>query len=357
MTAGLEGTFYLGSDGDLGHLRDKKVAVVGYGNLGRSVALNLRDSGVSTVVGSRQDDSADLARADGFAVLPIDEAVAAADVVWFLLPDEVLPEVLARQPAAAWRPGALACFSSGYVLSFGLIDIAELPVDVVLLAPRMVGAEVRRCYLDQHPFFAYIGVEREVSGAASLVLLALCRAAGGDKIRLLAMPAREEARLDLYIEQSVGPILGMAVLTAFEVGLDAGLPAEALAAELYASGEMARTWQAFADDGFFRAVELHGGTARYGGYLRSGDVDVAGMRRRFVKILEEISDGTFARWFQAEEAAGWPTFRAIDAFAGDDNALTLAERRLADAFAGPDHPVVRDISPAAHWDGQAAAAS
>jgi ketol-acid reductoisomerase len=350
VTAGLDRSFYRGADGDLRQLAGLAVAVVGYGNLGRSVALNLRDSGLAVCVGSRQDDSADAARREGFRVMPIAEAVRTADVVWFLLPDEVLPAVLVSE-AAEWKEGSLACFSSGYALAFGLADLSALPIDVVVVAPRMVGAEVRACYLDRTPFMAYAGVEQDRSGAAAQRTLALGRAFGGERLRILAMSARDEARLDLFVEQSLGPVLGMAVLAAFDVGVEAGLLPEALAAELYGSGEMARTWQAFADEGFFRAVGLHGHTARFGGFVRSGDVDTAGMRQRFARILAEIGDGTFARQFQEELAAGSPTLAAIEAFVDPDNPLSRAEDRLARAFGGEQEPV-RLVPP---FDGRAAA--
>src|SRR5262245_44430990 len=104
---------YRAEDVPPGALAGEAVAVLGYGNLGRAVALNLRDSGVKVRIGNRPDEYADTARADGFEVVPL--AVASADdVVWVLLPDEVIPEVFRRDVSPALRTGAAVAFSSGY---------------------------------------------------------------------------------------------------------------------------------------------------------------------------------------------------------------------------------------------------
>src|SRR5262249_47149777 len=118
-------------------LAGDSVAVLGYGNLGRTAALNLRDSGVKVNVGNQEDEYADHARADGFEVVPIAMG-AAADVVFVLLPDEVIPAVFEREIAPALRPGAAIAFGSGYSLAFDLIhppDRAEL----LRVAPPIAG--------------------------------------------------------------------------------------------------------------------------------------------------------------------------------------------------------------------------
>jgi ketol-acid reductoisomerase len=123
-----------------------------------------------------------------------------------------------------------------------------------MITPRMLGEEVRRAHLAGVGFFSYVSVERDASGEAERVLLALADAVGSLRRGALTLPARQEALLDLFVEQTFGVYLGLALQAAFQVGTEAGLPAEAMALELYMSGEMSRTLAAFAEDGFFRGV-------------------------------------------------------------------------------------------------------
>ncbi len=112
--------FYREADADPDALSGQTVTVVGYGNLGRSMALNLRDSGLAVSVGNADDSYRPTALADGFAVAGIAEAVATADVVFVLIPDEVIPEVFGEQIGPSLRPGTCVCFASGYVLALCL---------------------------------------------------------------------------------------------------------------------------------------------------------------------------------------------------------------------------------------------
>src|SRR5262245_19033073 len=145
------------ADADLGALAGEAVAIVGYGNLGRSAALNLRDSGVKVCVGNRADPYADQARAEGFDVMSVG-AAATSDVVFVLLPDEVILEVFARDVAPALRPGSAVAFGSGYGLTFGLVRPPDT-IDVLLAAPRMSGRAIRTRYLAGEGFCTCIGVE------------------------------------------------------------------------------------------------------------------------------------------------------------------------------------------------------
>ena len=141
---------YRAGDVPPGALDGEAVAVLGYGNLGRSAALNLRDSGVKVRIGNRDDQYADHARADGFELVPLATA-AGDDIVFVLLPDEVIPEVFRREVAPQLRPGSAVAFGSGYSLAFGLVQPPET-VDVLLVAPRMAGAATRTRYLAGQDF-------------------------------------------------------------------------------------------------------------------------------------------------------------------------------------------------------------
>jgi ketol-acid reductoisomerase len=315
---------YTEQDGDLDALAGQRVAVVGYGNLGRPAALNLRDAGVDVVVGSRQGPAAELAVEDRFAVFDIDTAIATGDVIWLTLPDEVVPEVLAPTAPTRPAPGSLCCFSSGYGLANQLVKVPD-DVDAVMLAPRMVGSRIRATVEQGGGFHAFVSVEQDATSTAKARLLALAKAVGALRAGCFELPAATEAALDLFVEQTVGPQLGAAVLSAFEVGTAHGLPPEAVALELYLSGEMAATWQGFATNGFFAGVRLHGHASAFGGFIRLATMDLEAMKATFAATLDEITDGTFARRFQEELAAGSPTAELIEAMVGGDDPLTRAE--------------------------------
>lgn len=323
-------TVYGTGDEDPSTLDGRTVAVIGYGNLGAAMAHNLRDSDVSVRVGNRDDEYRERAVGDGFDVATI-EAASGADVVYVLIPDEEIPDVFAAAIAPGLRPGTAVCFASGYVLAFDLIA-PPASVDVLLLAPRMLGEEVRRTYQEGTGYYAYGSVERDASGSAGAVLLALAGAAGALRRGMIELSAADEALIDLLVEQTVGPVLGAAMITAFYAGVDAGLPPEALVLEMYMSGEMSRTFATFAAQGFYRSATWHGLAAQYGGYLRFGDVDVDEMDRAFRAIIEDIRAGGFAATLQAERNAGYPTLEAIRAMTAGDDPLTRAEDRLRAAL-------------------------
>jgi ketol-acid reductoisomerase len=315
-----------------GALAGEVVAVLGYGNLGRTAALNLRDSGVKTVIGNREDDYAPRARADGFEVLG-PAAAATADVVFVLLPDEVMPDVFAADVAPALRPGSAVAFASGYGLAFGLVRPPET-VDVLLVAPRMGGAAARARYLAGEGFWACVGVEADRSGRARHRMLGLAEALGVLRAGAIEMRAADEATLDLFVEQTVGPLLGAALLAAFEVGVQAGLPPEALVLEMYMSGEMETVFRSFREAGFFRASEEHGSTAVFGGLLRTLDLDREAMAARFHDVLHDIRGGGFARRFQDDARSGSPVLDLALAMMRGPSSLAMAEDRLRRLAAG-----------------------
>jgi ketol-acid reductoisomerase len=323
--------FHREGDADPGALAGQAVAVLGYGNLGRSMALNLRDSGLAVTVGNADDGYRVTAGDDGFQVADIGTAAAGADVVLLLLPDEVIPGCFRAEVAPNLRRGAAVCFASGYALAYGLVE-PPAGVDVLLLAPRMLGAEVRRTFLEGRGYLSYVSVEQDASGTARARLLALALAAGSLRRGALELDAVEEALLDLFVEQSVGAYLGTALQLAFQVGVEAGLPPEALVLELYMSGELARTLEAFAEVGFMRSVGAHGLTAAYGGFLRTLAIDRAAMERQFRDTLEDVRGGAFAARLQAEQADGHPTMAVIRQLIAGDDPMSAAEGRVRAAL-------------------------
>jgi ketol-acid reductoisomerase len=179
-------------------LEGERVAVLGYGHLGRAFALNLRDSGVSPlVIGNIEDEYAVRARAEGFTVMSIGEAVASSSVVFILLPDEVIPEAFASSVASHAAAGSAVVFASGYALAYGLIEPPPA-IDVLLLAPRMGGEIARQRYLEGRGFFAYVSVEHNASGKALTRLLGIAEAAGILRGGALQLSARIEADLSFH---------------------------------------------------------------------------------------------------------------------------------------------------------------
>jgi ketol-acid reductoisomerase len=309
-----------------GALAGHTIAVLGYGNLGRSAALNLRDSGLPVCVGNREDDYAARARLDGFEVVPLAEA-SVADIVYVLLPDEVIPSVFDQAIGPALRPGSAVAFASGYCLAF---DLVRPPggVDVLLLAPRMGGDAARTRYLGGEGFWAGVGVESDHSGRARERLLGLADALGILRAGAIEMTAATEATLDLFVEQTVGVLVGAAILAAFEVGSSAGLPAEALVLEMYMSGEMESVFRAFRETGFLRSSENHGPTALFGGMVRTLDLDREAILASFQKILGDLQSGGFARRLQDEAGADYPVLRLAREMIRGTTPLTQAEERL-----------------------------
>ena len=326
---------YRAADAPPGALAGEAVAVLGYGHLGRTAALNLRDSGAKVRIGNRDDEYAEQARADGFEVVPI-VAAAGDDVVYVLLPDEVIPTLFDSHIAPALRPGSAIAFGSGYSLAFGLIH-PPATIDVLLVAPRMAGNTARARYLEGQGFWACVGVEADRSGRAQQRLLGLADALGVLRAGAVQMTAKMEATLDLFVEQSVGAVLGMAIMMAFEVARDAGVPAEALVLEMYMSGEMEAVFQSFRETGFFRASEDHGPTAVFGGLTRSLEMDREAMAEGFRKVFDDIKSGGFAQRFQEEARNGYPMLEFARAMMHGGSPITEAEDRIR-RLASPDAP-------------------
>ena len=326
---------YRAADAPPGALAGEAVAVLGYGHLGRTAALNLRDSGAKVRIGNREDEYAEQARAEGFEVVAIPTA-AADDVVYVLLPDEVIPTLFDATIVPVLRPGSAIAFGSGYSLAFGLIH-PPAGIDVLLVAPRMAGNSARTRYLEGHGFWACLGVEADATGRAQQRMLGLADGLGVLRAGAVQMSAKMEATLDLFVEQTVGAVLGMAIMMAFEVARDGGLPGEALVLEMYMSGEMEAVFQAFRESGFFRASEDHGPTAVFGGITRSLEMDRDEMAERFRRVLEDIKSGGFARRFQDEARNGYPMLEFARAMMHGGSPIGDAENRIRH-LAAPDAP-------------------
>ncbi len=299
-------TIYHDEDADLAPLADATIAVVGYGNQGRAQALNLRDSGLRVVVGNIRDASFAQAEVDGFAPTSIAAACAAADMILLLTPDEVMPQVYAEQVAPALRPGDTLAFAHGYNIAFGLI--APPPdVDVVFVAPRMIGLGVRETYVAGPGFPSFVGVHQDASGHARARMLALAKGIGSTRAGCIEMSMLDEATLDLFTEQAFGPAFGRVMMTAIDTLVEAGFPPEAVLLELYLSGELAYSFEKIRQVGLVRQMDFHSHTSQYGTLTRSAkflDLDPT-LRSRMQEVLDEIRSGAFAKeWSGAQTESG-----------------------------------------------------
>src|SRR3954471_24896443 len=297
-------TIYRDSDADLGVLDGAVVAVVGYGNQGRSWTLNLRDSGLDVQVIARADDSRAQAQSDGFTVGEIDEA-GRADVLCLIVPDDVIP-VLPITP----RSDALVIVGSGYAPAF---DNFDPRCDVGMVAPRMLGPEVRSCYEQGVGFITAVGVHADRTGTALGRTLAVARALGGLKQGGLALTPHQEAVLDLAVEQGLSPALRHVNNTFVQVMLEHGIPIEAVMTELILSGEVERTYRLLRLDGYAAQMQHHSPISQYGQLSRANyyaHLDVAGKMR---EIVDNIADGGFAKEWDAERDADHPTLAKLRA--------------------------------------------
>jgi ketol-acid reductoisomerase len=291
---------YHEADGDLNNLSGKIVSVIGYGGLGRPVALNLRDSGVNVVVGRRTDDGQP--EADDLRVTTIEDAVKHSHVIMLLLPDEVMPEVYLQQVSPHLLRGHTLIFSSAYTVAFGYIEAPPF-VDVGLIAPRTLGPAVRERY--EQGFHSFVAVGQDASGQAWSTVLALARAMGSLRAGAVEVSFEQEAELDLFIQQAILPAFHHIMMTAARVLIEKGYPPEAALTDLYLSGEFTYYLQQAASSGLLHALRLAPLTSQYGTLSRLDRFNELKLERLMEVTLEEIRGGRFANEWAKEYADGY----------------------------------------------------
>jgi ketol-acid reductoisomerase len=279
------------------NLAGQTVSVIGYGNQGRAQALNLRDNGAKVIIGNIDDPYKERAQKDGFSVADLPQAAAQADYLLLLIPDEVLPSVFAEHIKPHLAPRTVLSFASGYTVAFNLIELPP-DVDVVLVAPRMIGVGVRERFLTKTGFYCFIGVHQDTSGKAQEHLLAITNGIGGLIKPAIEVTFKQEAVLDLFNEQAFGPAFGRVLLSSIAVLTEKGIPPEAVLVEMYISEEMAYTYQQMARTGLVRQTLFHSHTSQYGAIsrgIRFGNLD---LKSQMKKIYAEIENGSFAKEWQ-----------------------------------------------------------
>ncbi len=305
-------------------LRGGVISVLGYGNQGRAQALNLRERGFRVVVGNQDDRYAAEARRDGWDVATLEEAARCGDYVVVLVPDDVQPSL-----GSLWEQmarGQTLCFASGYNLAFGLLTMPEA-VDVVMVAPRMIGRSVRSRVAAGEGFPVLVGVFQDASGHAQDCALAYASAIGAGLPGgcAVASSLTEEATLDLFSEQTWAGAITFFLQACFEVLTDAGISPEAAILELYASGELGEIGSAMARQGLFGQLKLHSTTSQYGQLTRGPAFVTDALRHQLRDRLKEIRTGQFAReWTGQGGSAALDNLLASQASAH----LEDAERQL-----------------------------
>jgi ketol-acid reductoisomerase len=305
--------FFTASEADPTILSGRTIAVIGYGNQGRSQAINLRRSGCQVIVGNQEDESWRQAGADGFETLAMDAAAERADEVMLLLPDESAPEIYRSHIAPHLaRGGKTLVFASGYNITYKFIAPPR-ETDVVLVAPRMIGQGVLDLPARGEGFPVLIGVGQDASGRALATALAIAHGIGAflPHGAVVESSFEEETLVDLFSEHTWAGAMLFLLDRAYKLLTEAGVGEEVALLELYASGELGEIGRAMATLGVWNQLKLHSHTSQFGqlthGAQFIGDEAEKLMRR----AIAEIRDGTFARAWAAEQAAGSPAYRRL----------------------------------------------
>ncbi len=294
-------------DADLTLLDQKTVAIIGYGSQGHAHALNLKDSGVSVVVGLREDSaSADQARAEGLEVTSVADASSRGDLVMVLVPDELHREVYENEIRDGLAPGNMLLFGHGFSVHYEEVD-PPAEVDVVLVAPKGPGHLVRRQFEEGSGVPGLIAVEQDATGNAQQLALAYAKGIGCTRGGVIETTFKDETETDLFGEQAV--LCGGAsalVQAGFETLVDAGYDPQMAYFECL--HELKLIVDLMYEKGLAGMRYSISNTAEFGDYSRGQRVINDSVRAEMKQILNEIQSGDFAREWIAENRAGQENF-------------------------------------------------
>ncbi len=294
-------------DANLDFLKNKTIAVIGYGSQGHAHAQNLRDSGLNVIVGQRSGGANyALAKEHGFAPMSAAEAAAAADVIMILLPDQHQARVYREDIAPNLKPGKSLVFAHGFNIHFCQIEPPK-DVDVFMVAPKGPGHLVRRTFTEGGGVPCVFAVHQDATGEATQKALAYAKGIGGTRSGVIETTFKEETETDLFGEQAV--LCGGAsslVQAGFETLVEAGYQPEIAYYEVL--HELKLIVDLFYEGGISRMLEFVSETAQYGDYVSGPRVIDAGTKERMKAVLKDIQDGTFTRNWVAEYNAGLPNY-------------------------------------------------
>lgn len=301
---------YYDKDADLSLIKGKQVAIIGYGSQGHAHANNLKDSGVSVCVGLREGSvSASKATAAGLEVKSIDDAVASADVVMILAPDEHQTALYYRHVEPNIKNGAALAFAHGFNIHFQQIEPRE-DLDVIMIAPKGPGHLVRATYTQGGGVPSLIAVFQNASGQARDIALSYASANGGGRAGVIETNFREETETDLFGEQAVlcGGITAL-IQAGFETLIEAGYAPEMAYFECLHETKL--IVDLIYEGGIANMRYSISNTAEYGDFTRGPRVINEKSKRAMKEILKEIQTGQFAKEFILENQSGTASMKAM----------------------------------------------
>jgi len=301
---------YYDQDADLGLLKGKKIAVIGYGSQGHAHALNLRDSGQDVVVGLyKGSKSWEKAEKDGLRVATVAEAAQMGDLIMILLPDQTQRQMYDEAIRGGLSRGKTLMFAHGFNIHFNQV-VPPPDVDVSMIAPKAPGHVMRDLFTQGPGVPALLAVYQDVSGKAKDVALAYGKGVGCTRAGVLETTFKEETETDLFGEQVAlcGGISHL-IKAAFETLVKAGYQPEV--AYFECMHEMKLIVDLFYQGGLAYMRYSVSDTAEYGDYTRGPRVISAEVKAEMQKILGEIQSGQFAREWVLENQAGRPSFNAV----------------------------------------------
>jgi ketol-acid reductoisomerase len=297
-------------DADLGKLKGKRIAVVGYGSQGHAHAGNLKDSGMDVVVGLRKGgNSWEKAEAAGHRVLPVSEAAGLADVLMILVPDELQRDLYNEEIAPNLRQGAYLAFAHGFNIHYGQV-VPRPDMNVFMIAPKGPGHLVRSEYAKGNGVPALLAIHQDPTGDTKSVALAYGRAIGGGRAGIIETTFREETETDLFGEQTVLCGGATALIRAgYETLVEAGYAPEMAYFECL--HELKLIVDLIYEGGIANMRYSISNTAEYGDLTRGPRIITEESKREMRRILREIQSGQFAKEWVLENRANRPVFNAL----------------------------------------------
>ncbi len=301
---------YYDKDADLSLLKDKTIAVIGFGSQGHAHALNLKDSGMNVIVGLYPgSQSWPKAEAAGLRVGTVADAVLEADVIMVLAPDQVQRDLYEGHIEQGLSPGKMLMFAHGFNIHYHQIQPPP-EVDVTMIAPKGPGHMLRTLFTEGTGIPALVAVHQNATELAKQLALAYAKGIGCTRAGVLTTTFQEETETDLFGEQTVlcGGVTAL-IKTAFETLVEAGYQPEVAYFECLHELKLLVD---FIHEGGMKSMRYTiSDTAEYGDYTRGPRVVDEHVRETMRQILGEIQDGTFAREWILENQAGRPSFLAM----------------------------------------------